>query len=119
MLNRVIDSNDNFSLGHRLRELRQDRALSQEQVANIADITAAYLGQVERGTKNITVHTLTKVCKALNISLAEFFNIAKEHDRNMDEVSNQILHQLNGRSASEKQAILRLIKLVFSIKEMP
>jgi len=114
----VIILNDNFSLGERLREFRQSRAMSQEQVAHIADITPAYLGQVERGTKNITVHTLEKVCHALNISLSDFFSVAKVHDKGIDEVSNQILHQLHNKSESEKQAILKMVKLVFSIKEM-
>ena len=109
---------ENFSLGDRLRELRQSRSLSQEQVAYLAEITPAYLGQVERGTKNITVRTLEKVCNALNITLPEFFSTVKEQDKSIDEMSNQILYQVHGRTESEKQAILRLIKLVFSIKEM-
>ena len=106
--------NGNFSIGERLRKLRQAGALSQEQVANLAGIVPAYLGQVERGEKNITVKTLEKVCNALDISLSEFFNTTKEQDKSIDEISNQILHQLIGKTKSEKQAILRLIKLVFS-----
>jgi transcriptional regulator with XRE-family HTH domain len=116
----VIILMSNFSLGSRLRQLRNDRALSQEQVAHIADITPAYLGQVERGTKNVTVYTLEKICRALNISLAEFFSVTCiEPDKETDEIAARILHQLNGKSAAEKQAVLRLLKLVFSMKEMP
>jgi len=118
MLNLVIILKNNFSLGERLRAFRQSRAMSQEQVAHIADITPAYLGQVERGTKNITVHTLEKVCTALNISLAEFFDTAKVHNKGIDEISNQILHQLHNKTQSEKQAILKMVKLVFAVKEM-
>ena len=92
--------------------------MSQEQVAHIADITPAYLGQVERGTKNITVYTLEKACHALNISLADFFAVAQKHDNSIDEVSSQILHQLHNKSESEKQAVLKMVKLVFAIKEM-
>jgi len=92
--------------------------MSQEQVAHIADITSAYLGQVERGTKNITVHTLEKVCIALNITLSEFFSTANSSNNDIDEVSNQILHQLHDKSKSEKQAILKMIKLVFSMQDM-
>jgi len=114
----VIILEDNFSLGKRLREFRQYRAMSQEQVAHIADITSAYLGQVERGTKNITVYTLGKVCTALNITLSEFFSTANANNNDMDEVSNQILHQLHGKSKSEKQAVLKMIKLVFSMQDM-
>ena len=92
--------------------------MSQEQLALVADITPAYLGQVERGSKNVTAHTLDRICKALNISLTDFFDTGMKHDKNLDTISNQILHQLHGKSESEKQAILKMVKLVFSIKDM-
>ena len=115
----MIILNSNFSVGERLRELRTSKAMSQEQVANIAEITPAYFGQVERGLKNVTVHTLEKICAALNVSLAEFFSPAKKYtNKKLDELSTQILNQLNGKSETEKQAVLRLIKLVFHIQDM-
>ena len=92
--------------------------MSQEQLAHTADITPAYLGQVERGTKNITVRTLEKVCTALDVNLAEFFSTDKRQENNTDEVSKQILHQLHNRTKEEKQAVLKMVKLVFAIKEM-
>ena len=113
-----MKSNFSLGLGDRLRELRTSRAMSQEQLALRADITPAYLGQIERGTKNVTAHTLDKVCKALNISLCEFFDTEKNQDKNIDTVSGQILHQLHGKSESEKKAVLSMVKLVFSIQDM-
>ena len=92
--------------------------MSQEQVANIAEITTTYLGQVERGTRNITVYTLEKVCNALDISLSDFFSPVNQYDKNIDRISNQILHQLHSKTESEKQAVLKMIKLVFTIQEM-
>jgi transcriptional regulator with XRE-family HTH domain len=114
----VIILKNNFSLGERLRELRQHRAMSQEQLAHTSNITPAYLGQVERGTKNITVHTLEKVCHALNISLSEFFDTAIVQSNAKDEISDQILHQLHNKTTTEKQAVLKIVKLVFAVKEM-
>lgn len=64
---------NSFCLGKRLRQFRNESGLSQEQLAHKANITPAYLGQVERGMKHITVKTLEKVCDALHISLLEFF----------------------------------------------
>lgn len=115
----VINLDSNFSLGDRLREVRQHNGLSQEQTANIAEITPAYLGQIERGQKNVSINKLTKICAALNISLADFFSNATSQPYNgVDDISNQILNQLNGKSESEKQAVLRLIKLVFEVQQM-
>ena len=113
-----MKSNFSLHLGDRLREIRQSRAMSQEQLALSAELTSAYVGQVERGSKNVTAHTLNKICKALNISLSEFFVTDKTQDKYLDAISNQILHQLHGKSESEKQAILKMVKLVFSIKDM-
>jgi len=114
----ILNTNYNFDVGERLKELRQSRAMSQEQLAHIANITPAYLGQVERGTKNVTVRTLEKICSALNVSLAEFFDTAKNNNESIDEVGSQILHQLHNKSKSEKQAILKMVKLIFSMREI-
>lgn len=43
-----------FSIGTRVRELRQANHMSQEQLAFASDITTAYLGQIERNEKNPT-----------------------------------------------------------------
>lgn len=63
----------NFSVGQRIRELRKQNYLSQEQLALAAEITTAYLGQIERNEKNPTVAVVEKICGALGIGLAEFF----------------------------------------------
>ena len=116
----MIILDNNFSVGERLKQLRTERALSQEQIAHTANVTPAYFGQVERGQKNVTVHTLGKICNALNISLGQFFDTCCDISNDaIDEVSVQILHQLNGRSKKEKQTILRMVKLVLTFKEIP
>jgi len=119
MLKWVIKMINNYSLGERLRELRKNIELSQEQLALKAGITPHYFGQVERGEKNVTVHTLAKICEALGISLADFFSgFEIKNPTGFDEISNQILYQLSGKSSDEKQAVLRMIKLVFSVQKM-
>ena len=39
---------NNFSIGNRIRELRNQKHLSQEQLALSAEITTAFLGHIER-----------------------------------------------------------------------
>lgn len=107
---------NNYDLGKRLRQLRTQRGMSQEQVANNAEITPAYYGQVERGIKNISVRRLEKICDALDVSLGEVFaDSIPEKEKEQDEISNQILFQLHGRSDYEKQSILKIIKQIFSM----
>lgn len=104
---------NNFSLGDRLRALRKERGLSQEQLAHQANITPAFLGQVERGTKGITVRTLEKVCGILHVPLSEFFTDLV--DRNDDPTLTQIAYLLHDRSDKDKKTILDIIRLACSL----
>ncbi|MDP8248994.1 MAG: helix-turn-helix transcriptional regulator [Candidatus Tritonobacter lacicola] len=63
----------NKKVGQKIRELRQERGLSQEQLAFEADLHRAYIGQIERGEKNIGVQNLEKIAKALKVSIKEIF----------------------------------------------
>ncbi|MEM1486367.1 helix-turn-helix transcriptional regulator [Oscillospiraceae bacterium PP1C4] len=61
------------ALGIRIRELRKARNISQEELGFKASISAAHLGQIERGLKKPTVDTLGKIASALGISIQELF----------------------------------------------
>lgn len=60
-------------LGKRVAELRRKQGFSQEGFAHECGFHRSYMGAVERGEKNITVQMLTKIAKALKISLSELF----------------------------------------------
>jgi len=45
-------SNINKEVGFRIREVRQERGLSQEKLAALADLHRTYIGQIERGEKH-------------------------------------------------------------------
>lgn len=59
------------AFGKNLRKLRKDRDLSQEALANDADIPINQVGRIERGEINTTISTSNAIAKALGISLAE------------------------------------------------
>lgn len=60
-----------ISFGIRLRKLRQDRQLSQEELAELADFDRTYISLLERGKRNISLINLSKLSKALKIELSE------------------------------------------------
>ena len=57
------------ALGLRIRDLRIQRGLSQEQLANEADIPLSQIGRIERGENNPTISTLFVIAKALDTDL--------------------------------------------------
>lgn len=60
--------------GEKVREERHKLGLSQEELASRAGVHRTYIGMIERAEKNITLENIEKIAKALNISIAEFFN---------------------------------------------
>ncbi len=64
-------SNINKEVGFRIREVRQERGLSQEKLAALADLHRAYVGQIERGEKNIGLKNLEKIAKALGVNIKD------------------------------------------------
>ena len=106
----------NFSLGDRLRNIRFSKGLSQEEVALRAEITTAYYGLVERNRKNPTVKILDKICQALGITLIEVFSQNQTSSKEYDELTMQIISQLNGQPDEMKQVILNVIKQIVKLR---
>lgn len=51
--------------GDRIRKLRKDKGLSQEQLADEANIERSYMGTIERGERNPTLLKVYRIAKAL------------------------------------------------------
>ena len=60
-------------IGSRVRELRQTTGISQEELAERADLHRNYISSVERGQRDVGVGALHRIATALDSSLAEFF----------------------------------------------
>lgn len=61
--------------GERIRYLRKNMGLSQEELASRAPLHSMYIGQVEHGEKNVTVENIGKIAEALDVSLDELFRL--------------------------------------------
>lgn len=61
-------------VGNRIRELRKELKLSQEGLAYKAEVDRTYVTDVENGRRNVSLEILERLIKALNVSVAEFFN---------------------------------------------
>jgi len=51
--------------------MREARGLTQEKLAALADLHRAYIGQIERGEKNIGLQNLEKIAKALGVHVRD------------------------------------------------
>jgi len=64
-----MKSDISIKLGLRLRDLRMQHGLSQEELAYKAGVHRTYIGMVERAEKNVTITSLNKIAEALNTDI--------------------------------------------------
>lgn len=64
-----MDINEVF--GKKVMEKRLSLKLSQETLANMADIDRTYLPDIEKGKRNVSLRVADKIAKALNVSLKD------------------------------------------------
>ncbi len=59
--------------GKAVRSFRVAQHLSQEKLAELADLHTNYIGSVERGERNVTLENICKIAKGLNTHPADIF----------------------------------------------
>lgn len=61
------------ALGLSIKRLREQKGLTQESLAEKADIHTSYIGQIERGLRYPSLKILFKIADALNVKITELF----------------------------------------------
>lgn len=62
-----------IKFGGRVREIRKEKGLSQEELSFKADLHRTYIGMIERAEKNITLVNIEKIANALEVSTNDLF----------------------------------------------
>jgi transcriptional regulator with XRE-family HTH domain len=60
-------------LAQALRAARAERALSQEQLADLAGLHRTYVGSVERSERNVSLDNIERLAKALGVDVRALF----------------------------------------------
>ena len=93
--------NKDNSFGKKLREIRLERGLSQEELAELADIHEKHISKIETGLFKPNFKTLNKILKALNLKLEDIENDINVVSTNDNPLYLKVLQILN--RADEKQ----------------
>lgn len=79
-------------LGKKIKRMRLNRGLTQEQLAEAVDVSQRTLSGIEIGENFVTAETLDKIIQALNTTSEELFatDHLKEDDAIVEEIKNSI-----------------------------
>jgi transcriptional regulator with XRE-family HTH domain len=68
-----VGSDIKHAFGRRVRQLRKKRKWSQEKLAEMSGLHWTYIGQVERGERNLTLQSIESIARALRMKIADLF----------------------------------------------
>ena len=63
---------DYLSLGKRIKKLREQKGITQLELADQTGLARSYIGQIESGLKNASLETIVAIANSLGVSIEEF-----------------------------------------------
>lgn len=66
--------NTKEKIGLRIKTIREEKELSQKDIAYTADLDRSYIASVENGKRNISIVNIEKIAHALKVSVKTFFD---------------------------------------------
>jgi transcriptional regulator with XRE-family HTH domain len=104
------------TIGQRIRTYRLKAGMTQEALAEKANLHHTYIGQVERGEKNLTLTSLEKITYALDISFTELFDCLDTRSPE-ESIPSKCFEMINSLDEMEQAHVYNILKeLEFLIK---
>lgn len=98
-------------LGMRLKSIRNELGLSQEELAYRCGMHASHIGFLERGHRNPTLDTLERVALGLGINLSELLDYEQDPQTAIyDETTNKLVSYIMALNPEQKKQVLAIIK---------
>jgi transcriptional regulator with XRE-family HTH domain len=102
-------------VGERLRSKRKELGWSQEYTAEQADLHPTYIGQVERGEKNATIDSITRICTALQYPMEHLFQHIILEDTS-DPIANECFEIVSQQPKSDQEYLLFILRKIIEYK---
>lgn len=100
-------------LGKRIRNLRKARGFTQEELGEKAGLSYKYIGELERGTVNVSLESLGRIGDALSVSLVDLFSFEPPKSQKAVIKDKKPLSRLSQNDFKKIKQALKLLSKVF------
>ncbi|MFQ3576828.1 MAG: helix-turn-helix transcriptional regulator [Cytophagales bacterium] len=103
------------TIGNKIKKMREDRGLSQKEVASVADIDRGQYSRIETNKVEPSLSTLEKIALAFKVDVEEFFK--KEAPVNVDSFDKTLVEKvkiIEELEAEQKSHIYAIIDMAVS-----
>lgn len=103
-------------VGIRIRDLRNEKGWSQEELAHRAGTHPSHLGRLERGEKSATLDSIEKVINALDITFEDLFKYIQPSNGDTNNMTMSLLiNKLNTLNVDDQKLMLDLFDVLFML----
>ncbi len=95
-------------IGKRIKNAREHKGLTQEELAESLNVSNAYISKIERGKTMVNLNRLSEICVVLEESTEYILNGA--NSSSTDYLRNEIIEMLEGCSAETIKLVAKVIK---------
>ena len=104
-------------VGQRIRFYRKEKGMSQERLAEVCNFHPTYIGQLERGEKNATLESIYRITQGLEIPISQFLDHIDIFEKNTENISLQIYHQLLSLPLEKQKKVKKLWEDILELIE--
>lgn len=97
-------------IGSRLKQARLNKKLTQESLAEILDVSVAFLSRVERGSLDISLKRLSQICEILGVTEGNILNGTSTTSRNY--LNNDLSNLLKNCPPDKLKLVYELTKVI-------
>ena len=96
------------TIGNKLFTIRKRMGLTQAEVAEAAELSTRTYADIERGSVNMRIETILKICNVLHITPDE---ILTTEDTSISAKQQEIWERLNACSTKDKETALKILSV--------
>jgi transcriptional regulator with XRE-family HTH domain len=95
-------------IGNVIREARLNQGLTQEELAELIDVTPAYIGHIERNQRSFSLQILVKLATELELDMNYLFSDTAPTDE--DKIIIDFKQLINGKPLRTQKAVLDIVR---------
>ena len=96
-------------ISQKIKDVRLSKGLTQEYVANMADVNTSHISNIENNRVKVSLSTLVQICNALDITVD--YILSDEYISPNSAIETEILNELQKCSIESQIQILKIIKV--------
>lgn len=95
-------------IGKRIRDIRIEKRLTQEDIADYADVNVSHISNIENNKVKISLTLLINICNALGVSID--FLLQNEYSSPSCGIETELMHMLKNMPLEKQETLLRIAK---------